>query len=161
MQVASIDQPAPPEPAGRRPLTIDVNGQQYLWRYDYPGDATSYYEMVVPTNTTVVLKITSSDVIHSWWIPKLGGKADAVPGPHQRDLVQDRQGGHLQGPVRRALRRGPRRHARPCPRRQPPSEYKAFIERQKRDLERRRARPRRSSASSVKPRPTTAEDNVQ
>ena len=34
----------------------------------------------MPTNTTVVLKITSSDVIHSWWIPKLGGKADAVPG---------------------------------------------------------------------------------
>ena len=36
--------------------------------------------MVVPTDTTVVLKITASDVIHSWWIPKLGGKADAVPG---------------------------------------------------------------------------------
>ena len=37
-------------------------------------------EMVVPTDTTVVLKITSSDVIHSWWIPKFGPKADAVPG---------------------------------------------------------------------------------
>ena len=36
------------------------------------GTANSYSEMVVPTNTTVVLKITSSDVIHSWWIPKLG-----------------------------------------------------------------------------------------
>ena len=58
-----------------------MNGQQYLWRYDYPGgDVFSYYRMVVPTNTTVVLKITSSDVIHSWWIPKLGGKADATPG---------------------------------------------------------------------------------
>jgi cytochrome c oxidase subunit II len=31
-------------------------------------------------DTTVVLEITSSDVVHSWWIPKLGGKADAVPG---------------------------------------------------------------------------------
>ena len=40
----------------------------------------SYDEMVVPTDTTVVLEITASDVIHSWWIPKLGGKADAVPG---------------------------------------------------------------------------------
>ena len=79
VEVASIDQPAPP-PGRGRPLTIDVNGQQYLWRYDYPGDATSYYKLVVPTNTTVVLKITSSDVQHSWWIPKLGGKADAVPG---------------------------------------------------------------------------------
>ena len=36
--------------------------------------------MVVPVNTTVVLEITASDVIHSWWIPKLGGKVDGVPG---------------------------------------------------------------------------------
>lgn len=80
VQVASIDQPAPPRGTSK-PLTIRVNGQQYLWRYDYPGgDVFSYYRMVVPTDTTVVLKITSSDVIHSWWIPKLGGKADATPG---------------------------------------------------------------------------------
>ena len=113
VQVASIDQSAPPRDGGRT-LTIGVNGQQYLWRYEYPGgDAFSYFEMVVPTNTTVVLKITSSDVIHSWWIPKLGGKADATPGYIERDLVQDLQGGRLQGPVRRAVRLRPRRHARP------------------------------------------------
>jgi cytochrome c oxidase subunit 2 len=77
---ASIDQPAPP---GNRPyLKIQVNGQQYIWRYDYPGDRKlfSYHTMVVPVDTTVVLQITASDVIHSWWIPKLGGKADGVPG---------------------------------------------------------------------------------
>jgi cytochrome c oxidase subunit 2 len=78
---ASIDQPDPPKSGGPF-LTIEVNGQQYLWRYDYRGgdQLYSFYEMVVPTDTTVVLKITSSDVQHSWWIPKLGGKADAVPG---------------------------------------------------------------------------------
>jgi cytochrome c oxidase subunit II len=77
---ASVDQPAPP--SGRPYLRIKVNGQQYVWRYVYPGRRTvfSYYTMVVPVDTTVVLEITSSDVIHSWWIPKLGGKADAVPG---------------------------------------------------------------------------------
>jgi cytochrome c oxidase subunit 2 len=77
---ASIDQPPPP--GGRPSLTIEVNGQQYLWRYDYPGEKPlyAYNEMVVPVDTTVVLKITASDVIHSWWIPKLGGKMDAVPG---------------------------------------------------------------------------------
>jgi len=80
-QFASIDQPDPPTSGGPI-LTIEVNGQQYLWRYDYSGSSQlySYYEMVVPTETTVVLKITASDVIHSWWIPKLGGKADGVPG---------------------------------------------------------------------------------
>jgi cytochrome c oxidase subunit 2 len=36
--------------------------------------------MVVPTGTTVTLDVKASDVIHSWWIPKLGGKVDAVPG---------------------------------------------------------------------------------
>lgn len=81
VEVASIDQPAPP-PGESEVLEIQVNGQQYLWRYQYPGedDVFGYYELVVPTDTTVVLHITSSDVIHSWWIPELGGKADAVPG---------------------------------------------------------------------------------
>jgi cytochrome c oxidase subunit 2 len=79
VQFASVDQAPPPGGGG---LDIGVNGQQYLWRYDYPGrqQVFSYYEMVVPTNTTVTLKITSSDVAHSWWIPKLGGKMDALPG---------------------------------------------------------------------------------
>jgi cytochrome c oxidase subunit II len=80
-QLAAIGQPDPPRTGGPT-LNIDVNGQQYLWRYAYPGSPQlfSYHEMVVPTGTTVTLDITASDVIHSWWIPKLGGKADAVPG---------------------------------------------------------------------------------
>jgi cytochrome c oxidase subunit 2 len=88
-QYASIDQPQPP---GGQPLEIGVNGQQYLWRYDYPtpdlpegegpaeGQLFSYHRMVVPVDTTVTLEITSQDVAHSWWIPELGGKADAIPG---------------------------------------------------------------------------------
>jgi cytochrome c oxidase subunit II len=80
-QFASIDQPEPPKSGGPA-LTVHVNGQQYIWRYDYPGKEQlfSYHQMVVPTDTTVVLEIESSDVIHSWWIPKFGPKADAVPG---------------------------------------------------------------------------------
>ena len=81
VKFASIDQPEPP---GGGELNIDVNGQQYLWRYDYSaygkGQLFDYYEMVVPINTTVTLDITSQDVAHSWWIPELGGKADAIPG---------------------------------------------------------------------------------
>jgi cytochrome c oxidase subunit II len=79
-QETSIDQREPPP--GSRSLNIDVNGQQYIWRYVYPGRRAlySYSTMVVPTDTTVTLDITSSDVVHSWWIPQLGGKADATPG---------------------------------------------------------------------------------
>jgi cytochrome c oxidase subunit 2 len=77
---ASVDQPAPP--GGRPYLRIGVNGQQYLWRFDYPGKRKlfTYHTLVVPVDTTVVLQVTASDVIHSWWIPKLGGKVDGVPG---------------------------------------------------------------------------------
>jgi cytochrome c oxidase subunit 2 len=75
--VASVDQPAPPDGKG---ITIDVNGQQYLWRYVYPNGAFSYEEMIAPTDTTVILRIRSQDVAHSWWIPNLGGKFDAIPG---------------------------------------------------------------------------------
>jgi cytochrome c oxidase subunit 2 len=79
-QFASVDQPDPPKGSGPV-LHIHVNGQQYIWRFDYPGDGLfSFNEMVVPTDTTVVLEIEASDVIHSWWIPKFGPKADAVPG---------------------------------------------------------------------------------
>jgi cytochrome c oxidase subunit 2 len=78
---AAKDQAQPPGPANEH-LTIRVNGQQYLWRFDYPGkdQVFSYHDLVVPTGTTVVLNITASDVDHSWWIPDLGGKADAIPG---------------------------------------------------------------------------------
>jgi cytochrome c oxidase subunit II len=84
---ASADQKLPPD---GKSLHIDVNGQQYIWRYTYPGATNkdglgapySYESMVVPTNTTVTLDITSSDVVHSWWIPQLGGKFQAVPGYH-------------------------------------------------------------------------------
>ena len=83
VQLASLDQPKVP---GGKGLEIRVNGQQYLWRYDYPGkeQVYSYTDMYVPVGTTVTLRINAADVVHSWWIPKLGGKADAVPG-HTND----------------------------------------------------------------------------
>jgi cytochrome c oxidase subunit 2 len=76
---ATTDQPTPP---GGKALRITVDGQQYVWRYQYPGNdrVFAYEEMVVPIDTTVVLDITADDVAHAWWIPKLGGKMDALPG---------------------------------------------------------------------------------
>jgi len=84
---SSLTQPTPPN--GKK-LTICVQGRQYIWRYVYgagcannpftPKLPYSYQEMVVPAGTVVVLNITAIDVIHSWWVPSLGGKVDAVPG---------------------------------------------------------------------------------
>jgi cytochrome c oxidase subunit II len=75
-------------PPNGKSLNVCVNGQQYIWRYTYANDcnnaplnsAFSYSEMVVPVETTVTLDINAQDVAHSWWIPKLGGKMDAIPG---------------------------------------------------------------------------------
>jgi cytochrome c oxidase subunit II len=80
--------PAKRLPPNGKSLNICVNGQQYIWRYTYANDCAnaplsspfSYQEMVVPVDTTVTLDINAQDVAHSWWIPKLGGKFDAVPG---------------------------------------------------------------------------------
>lgn len=88
VMVANADRRLPPD---GKSLNICVNGQQYIWRYTYAQDcdkatqnvgdsAFSYQEMVVPVGTTVTLDIYAQDVAHSWWIPKLGGKFDAVPG---------------------------------------------------------------------------------
>jgi cytochrome c oxidase subunit 2 len=84
---SSLTQPSPPN--GKK-VTICVQGRQYIWRYVYGADCErnafaaklpySYQEMVAPAGTVIVLSITSVDVIHSWWVPSLGGKVDAVPG---------------------------------------------------------------------------------
>jgi cytochrome c oxidase subunit 2 len=62
------------------PLKIEATGQQWLWRYDYPNSAFSYYKLVVPVDTTIELDLVSTDVIHTWDVPELAAKRDAVPG---------------------------------------------------------------------------------
>jgi cytochrome c oxidase subunit 2 len=62
------------------PLRITATGQQWLWRYDYPNEAFSYYKLVVPVDTEVELDVVSTDVVHTWDVPALAGKRDAVPG---------------------------------------------------------------------------------
>jgi cytochrome c oxidase subunit 2 len=84
---ASTDQKTPPGPV----LRMHVDGQQYVWAYQYPSaqkSVRSYVDMVVPVGMTVILDITADDVVHSWWIPKLGGKMDAVPGYHNKSWFQ-------------------------------------------------------------------------
>ncbi len=63
-----------------RVLELKATGQQWLWRFDYPNASFSYHRLVVPVGVTVALDLVSSDVIHSWNVPELTGKAQAVPG---------------------------------------------------------------------------------
>jgi cytochrome c oxidase subunit 2 len=70
----------PPASKSANPLEITATAQQWLWRYTYPNGAFSYYQLVVPVDTTVKLNLLTTDVVHGWYVPELGGKFDAVPG---------------------------------------------------------------------------------
>jgi cytochrome c oxidase subunit 2 len=71
-------------------MQVKVEGNQWWWRFHYdldndgafdgPSDLTTATELVIPVDREVALTITSNDVIHSFWIPSLNGKKDAVPG---------------------------------------------------------------------------------
>ncbi|MBM3666107.1 MAG: cytochrome c oxidase subunit II [Actinobacteria bacterium] len=71
-------------PVDTEPLTITASGQQWLWRYEYPDGTYSYYELVVPVDTAVLVELDSTDVVHRWWVPGLGGKFDVVPNQVSR-----------------------------------------------------------------------------
>jgi cytochrome c oxidase subunit 2 len=70
----------PPATAGTSALHIRVEGHQYYWQFAYPGGQVAVRRMVVPVGRVVTLDVVSPDVIHSWWVPALGGKIDAIPG---------------------------------------------------------------------------------
>jgi cytochrome c oxidase subunit 2 len=116
------------------PLKIKATGQQWLWRYDYPNDSFSYYKLVVPVDTTVALDLVSTDVVHTWFVPELAGKRDAVPGKHDTVVFRaDREGtfggdsATLSGQAYAAMRTEVEVVS--------PEEYKAFIESQKADIQ--------------------------
>ncbi len=65
----------------RSDLVVDVEGVQWTWLVSYPDENISTQpELVLPVDRTVTFKITSRDVIHSFWIPAMLLKIDAVPG---------------------------------------------------------------------------------
>jgi cytochrome c oxidase subunit II len=87
-------------------ITIKITGFQWKWKYDYLDQGISFFsslktpyaqiynqekkgehyllevdkELVVPINEKIRFLITANDVIHSWWVPQLGVKKDAIPG---------------------------------------------------------------------------------
>jgi cytochrome c oxidase subunit 2 len=63
-------------------LQVQVTGRQFYWQYEYPNGVIAIDTMRAPENTPIRLEVSApdDDVIHSWWIPALGGKFDAIPG---------------------------------------------------------------------------------
>jgi len=81
-------------------VQIQVEGRQFYWRYVYPNGAVSIDELQLPVGTPVELRITAPDydVAHSWWVPSLAGKMDAIPGnPNQLSFVTPSNPGVFMG----------------------------------------------------------------
>ncbi len=88
-------------------MTMDVQGQQWTWQMNYPKEDRfklsdgSYLqgaqELHIPVNTKVHINLSSKDVIHSFWVPNIGGKKDAVPGRHTDLWIQADKPGTYKG----------------------------------------------------------------
>jgi cytochrome c oxidase subunit II len=84
-------------PAANDAIHITVEGHQYYWQYDYPNHARSIGTLHVPVGRVVDLTVVSPDVIHSWWIPALGGKIQAIPGRTNHTWFQAEKAGSYEG----------------------------------------------------------------
>lgn len=72
--------PLPPE-EGSTVLQVDVTGHQWWWEVRYPDTPlTLENELHIPAGQPVDIHLRTSDVIHSFWVPRLGGKLDTIPG---------------------------------------------------------------------------------
>ncbi|MGH7923801.1 MAG: cytochrome c oxidase subunit II [Candidatus Binatus sp.] len=69
-----------PAVAPKGSLEIKVVAHQWWWEFDYPDGAKASNELHIPANRPIRLLLQSADVIHSFWVPQLGGKRDVVPG---------------------------------------------------------------------------------
>ena len=79
-------------------LTVQVVGHQFWWEVHYPdGGIVTANEIHVPTGGTVLLKLTSEDVIHSLWIPQLMGRMDLNPGQTTTTWFQADESGQYLG----------------------------------------------------------------
>jgi cytochrome c oxidase subunit 2 len=72
--------------AGSNPLVVKVTAQQFAWTFTYPNGKSFGY-LTVPKGRHVKLDITAKDVIHSFWVPELSQKQDAVPGEHTQLVI--------------------------------------------------------------------------
>jgi cytochrome c oxidase subunit 2 len=85
--------------AAAPPLRIDATGHQWWWALHYPDTGVRLRnELRLPVGRPVHVHVGSADVIHSFWVPRLGGKLDAIPGRTGVVRLQADQAGSFRGP---------------------------------------------------------------
>jgi cytochrome c oxidase subunit II len=79
-------------------LTVTVRGWQWWWEFRYPTlDVVTANELHLPVGRPIVFDLEGPDVIHSFWVPQLGGKRDVVPGRVNRILLTPEKAGEYWG----------------------------------------------------------------
>jgi cytochrome c oxidase subunit 2 len=74
--------------AGSNPMQLKVFAQQFAWRFEYPqANGLRTRELVLPVDRSIEIHLQAADVIHSFWIPEMGQKQDAVPGIDTRLVI--------------------------------------------------------------------------
>lgn len=94
------------QPIENQQMEVIISGHQFGWSYDYENGVVVHQEgtlagdvtpFVVPTHTLVKLRFRGTDVIHSWWVPAISGKTDAVPGYENFSWLKIDQVGRWRG----------------------------------------------------------------
>ncbi|MGI8774934.1 MAG: cytochrome c oxidase subunit II [Actinomycetota bacterium] len=84
------------EPTGA--LNVTVDAKQFWWEYSYPDlDLVTANELHIPVDQPIYISVESTDVIHSFWIPRLGGTQDAIPGRSNKMVIQADEPGEYWG----------------------------------------------------------------
>jgi len=83
-------------------ISVSVVGHKWWWEFQYPASVaglhfTTAYEMHIPVGRPVEVKLESHDVIHSFWVPSLHGKRDAIPGKKGSLVLQADRPGRYEG----------------------------------------------------------------
>jgi cytochrome c oxidase subunit 2 len=83
-------------------ITVEVTGHKWWWELTYPASVagmqfTTAYEMHIPVGKPIQVKLASADVIHSFWVPSLQGKRDAIPTKHATLVLQADEPGRYEG----------------------------------------------------------------
>ena len=90
-------------PIGGKPaLTVEVVGHQWWWEVRYDSNEvsrnfTTANEIHIPTGKPIAVKLSTTDVIHSFWVPKLTGKMDTIPGQNNETWLEADQPGTYRG----------------------------------------------------------------
>lgn len=85
------------EASSEEAIVVEVVGKAFNWNFQYENGHESVNELVLPVDQPVEFRLTSKDVIHSFWIPKLSGKIDVLPGKETKLSFTPRELGVYQG----------------------------------------------------------------